>query len=153
MTHWAGEYPGELIRAFFAQFTMEASLRIPTKPRAPTSLIAFLAAAFQIPPLRSTSPFCHGASDAVKYCRIPWASTNSPSSPSKLTSHVGDQVTHGTCPIYPNHLKHRQDVIRPFGWHWKANVESRGEISYPMLRNSNTCLPESASMNRSIPTP
>ena len=36
----------------------------------------------------------------------------------ELTSHVGDQVTHRTCPTYPNHLKHRQDIIRPFGWHW-----------------------------------
>ena len=46
----------------------------------------------------------------------------------EFTSHVRDQVTHGTCPIYPNHLKYRQNVIWPFGWHWKANVESRGKI-------------------------
>ena len=71
MTHRAGEYPDELMRAFFAQFTMDATLRISTQPRAPTSLIVFLAAAFQIPPLRSTSPFCQGASDDVKSCRMP----------------------------------------------------------------------------------
>ena len=84
---------------------MEASLRISTKPRAPTSLIAFLAAAFQIPPLRSTNPFCHGASDAVKYCLMPCAEFAF-----EFTSQVRDQVIHGTCPAYPNHLKHRQDV-------------------------------------------
>ena len=70
MTHWAGENPDEFKREFFAQFTMEANLRIATKPRAPISLIVFLAAAFQVPPLRSTSPFCQGASDAAKYCRM-----------------------------------------------------------------------------------
>ena len=46
----------------------------------------------------------------------------------EFTSHVRDQVIHGTCPTYPNHLKYRHNVIRPFGWHWKANVESRGKI-------------------------
>ena len=51
VTQWAGEYPDELMRAFFAQLTMEARLRSSTKPRAPTSSITFLAAT-QIPPTR-----------------------------------------------------------------------------------------------------
>ena len=121
MTHWAGEYPDELIRAFFAQFTMEKSLRMSTKPRAPTYFIAFQAAAFQIPPLRSTCPFCHGASGAVKYYRISLGFHKLTEFSIELTSHVGEQVTHGTCPIDPNHLKHRQDVVRPF---WMA-LESK----------------------------
>ena len=121
MTHWAGEYPDGLMRASFAR------LRISTKPRAPTSLIVFLAAAFQIPPLRSTSPFCEGAfdteilSNAVGFHKLTALSF-------EFTSHVRDQVTHGTCPTHPNHLTYRQNVIRPCGRHGKANVEFRGKI-------------------------
>ena len=68
----------------------------------------------------------------MQYCRIPWASINSTSSPSKSpTSHVRDQVTHGTCPIYPNHLsstvKTSAGLLDGTG---KADVESRGEIYY-----------------------
>ena len=71
MTQWPGEYPDEFMRAFFAQFTMDATLRVSTKLSACDIFDVFLAAAFQIPPLRSTSPFCQGASDAGKYCRMP----------------------------------------------------------------------------------
>ena len=56
----------------------------------------------------------------------------------KFTSHVRDQVTQGTLPSYPNHLKYPQYDLWPFGWHWKANVESRGEIYY-VQELKNTC--------------
>ena len=92
MTHWAGEYPDELIRAFFAQFTMEASLWISTKPRALTPLIAFLAADFQIP------PYCVQQVDSATELQMLEFTF-------EFTSHVRDQVIHGACPIYPNHLK------------------------------------------------
>ena len=42
MTHWAVHHRGELSERFLP--TIEASLRISTNPRAPTSLIVFLAA-------------------------------------------------------------------------------------------------------------
>ena len=140
MTHWAGEYPDELMRAFFAQFTMEASLRISTKPPAPTSLIALLASAFQIPPLRSTSPFCHGASDAVTYCLVPCASRNSPSS--LPMPDVVQLIQTTSC------TENAPSGLLDGTGKQMLNLVARST----MCRNSNTCSSESASIKRSTPT-
>ena len=79
---------------------------------------------------------CHG---------LPWTHRVLP-----RVHHVRDQVTRESCPTFPNHLKYRWDVIRPLGWHWKADVESRGEIC--LFKISNTCSSGSASTKRSTPT-
>ena len=140
MTHWAGEYPDELMRAFFAQVTMEARLRNSTKPPAPTSLITFLAAAFQIPPLRSTSPLCHGASDAVKGCLVPCASRNSPSSLPMPDVVQLIRTTSCTENASPGFLDGTGKQM--------LNLVARST----MCRNSNTGSSESATTKRSSPT-
>ena len=112
----------------FCPVHMEASLRISTKLRAPTSLICLLgsrlpdsAIAFNKPFLPRSFGCCEILFDAVSFHKLTEFSL-------EFTSHVGDQVIHGTCPIYPFHLKYRQNVVWPFGRNWRANFESRGEV-------------------------
>ena len=44
----------------------------------------------------------------------------------EFTSNVGDQVTHGTCPIYPKYVKYRQDVV----WRFWMSLKSKCGISW-----------------------
>ena len=81
------------MRAFFAQFTMDASLR-----------------ASEI----SSNAMCVHALTEFTF---------------EFTSHVRDQVIHGTCPVYPNQLKHRQDVF------WRSGTQTLVRLSPPAQRD------------------
>ena len=131
MTHWAGENPDELTRAFYAQFTMEASLRHFDKASSPNVFDGFSSSCLP----NATVPFNKSVLLQVFGCR------------EILSNTVCFHKLAWVMPIFPNHLENRQNVIWPLGWHGKQMVNR--VVRSTMLRNSNTCSSDSA--NKEIP--